>query len=452
MVEIRQIMRLLTFGYESCLPNILSFWVLAIIPEIMVNNMEVTEKYLISYYSGMFFSMFFWGMVVGSFFWPTIVSYISKRTCIFISLFMMGFFNYMTGQTKDLNYILFLRFATGVFSNLNSVGKDFVFDFSKDIFRLYAFSIKTQFTFIASFIGPWLGYKLYIWSGKDYTISTYYITLLFCIGLILFVPVFYLDFKEGDILSKNHEEDEILGINDASEVAVEKQKGLFEVLKIILKIDFLRNLILVYFITNGVYKTSTTLVILYIETPWTEQGYGVSSEYVSLVGLVAFIPASILILTCPLFVPKKITYKAFMVFFICTFGVVLFMFPLIRDLVPENGKTNPVWIAYVLLGLMFASVPKLYSPFINFNLNNNIDKFSRTSLNAWTFILSNGAAALFTTIISPLLGYTLYGEGLGNHSLTKYVAFIILDLFLILALWLMRKIQEPARKKRSGLL
>ena len=438
-MDIRQIIRLVTFGYENMLPNILSYWVLAILPEIMFNNLGVTDKETLSLYCGMFFSTFFWGIMIGSLMWPSAVRYMSKRTAILISIFGLGLFNFLMGCTSSLSLVLLFRFLAGLFHNLNSVGKDFIYQFARPKYRLYAFSVKTLFTFVASFLGPWAGYQLYVWCDNDFNQSIYYISILFVIGVILFIAVFFFDFKNGDA-EHDHHFDEEEAVNILEEIDFKKEKGLWEVFKFCMQSDYLRNLIIVYFLTNGVYKTSTIMAIWYMETPWADDGYGVTSYAVSIVGLISFIPAATLILLSPKFVPSKISYKGFIMFFISSLTFVIFLFPFVRDILPDSYNTHSVWISYLLLAFLFASVPKLYSPFINYNLNNRVDKYSRTSLNSLTFILSSASAALFATIVSPLLSYSLYNRNFSGHFYSKYLAFVVLDIGLIISLLILRKI------------
>ena len=187
---------MITYSYENFLANIMSFWVVAILPEIMQNNLNITNKELLSSYCGQFYSFFYFGIVMGAFMWPTIINYLSKRNSIFLSILMMGLTNYLMSKTINLNYIFFLRFLCGLFHNLNSVGKDFVYEFAKDKYRLYNFTAKTQFAFIASFIGPFFGFHLYQWCGKDFGLAVTYMTGFVLLGIVLFIVVFYVDFRE----------------------------------------------------------------------------------------------------------------------------------------------------------------------------------------------------------------------------------------------------------------
>lgn len=105
----------------------------------------------------------------------------------------------MTGQTKNLWIIYFLRFLAGFCHNVNNVGKDFVFEFAKPQFWQFAYTLKVVFTYIASFIGPVFGYYLYNACDKSFSKSILYISAFYLIGVALFVMVFYIDYVPGDI-------------------------------------------------------------------------------------------------------------------------------------------------------------------------------------------------------------------------------------------------------------
>lgn len=442
MIETRQLYRLLTFGYENLLPNILSFWVLTIIPEIMIHNFGVTDKEEISLNCGYFFAFFYAGIVLGAFIWPTIVRFLSKRTSVFVGLLGMCVFNYFVGISRSLPWVFFYRFMTGLFHNFNSVGKDFVFQFARPSFRQYSFSIKTLFGFLAGFVGPYFGFWIYNETGKDFEDSMYIITLLFVFGLILFVVVFYLDFTPGDATyDLDVDEEEVRPMVHKSETDLSQQKGILQVLRLCAKNTYLRNLSIVYFLTNGVYKTASMIAILYIETPWADQGYGINNEMASTAAFVAFFPAAFMVLVSPTFVPEKVSYKAFIRFFIVFMMLAILAFPVVRDLIPESKQEQWGKAGLVLLLLLFMSVPKLYSPFINFNLNNAVDKYSRTALNSITFIFSTSSAALFAACIFPVLGWSLYNPMFQGHvTWSKYLAFVMLDVLLALTMYVLSKI------------
>jgi hypothetical protein len=385
-MEIRQLLRLVTFSYLNFLPNLLGFWIVPILPEVIENNLHVSDKSQLSTAAGFYLSYFYYGIILGCFFWPYALLVMSKRNALLCAISLQGIFNALTGQTTSLALVYFLRFMAGFCHNVNTVGKDFVFEFAKPNYRQYAYSLKVVFTYIASFVGPIFGYYLYVYTGRSFALSMLYISSFYLIGITLFLIVFYIDFKPGDIedpiVRIEDEEKEILKKSDDKTLkAAEHQKGIWDVLWHCLGRADLRNLIIVYFLTNGVYKASNMISIFFLETAWESQGMGVSSMTISYISLVAFIPAALIVMISPLYVPKKFSYKAFIQLFVGVMAVVLIALPLLRDIIPDKGHENYVWIAYALQAFLYLSVPKMYSPFINYYLNNNVDSFSRTSLN-----------------------------------------------------------------------
>ena len=450
MVEIRQLVRLFTFSYLSFLPNLLGFWILPILPEVIENNLQIKDKAQLSTVAGFFLGYFYYGIIFGSFFWPYALRVLSKRTALFIGIGLQGLFNALAGQTLSIGLIYFYRFAGGFCHNVNSVGKDFVFDFAKPEYRQYAYSLKTVFTYLASFVGPIFGYYLYLFSGRSFALSMLYISTFYLLGLALFVAVFYVDYSPKDIDGRAASEsldEERVALTDEEGQEVRptedaKQRGMWEVLWVCLGREDLRRLILVYFLTNGVYKASNITAIFLLETPWASQGFGISAQTVSLIALFAFVPAVLVVLVSPLYVPSRLSYKAFIQLFVAAMAVLLVALPLLRDLLPERGHERFLWVAYAVQAFLYLSAPKMYSPFINYYLNNNVDSYSRTSLNSLTFLLSNLAGAVVLSIVGPLFSFTLFDPMFRGYEVyTKYVCFVIMSLLLCAALFCLRGYQ-----------
>ena len=74
------------FGYLNCLPSLLIFWILVILPEVIENNMKITNKEKISQILSFFEAAYFLGLILGSLLWPNIITRLSKRNAIFVSL------------------------------------------------------------------------------------------------------------------------------------------------------------------------------------------------------------------------------------------------------------------------------------------------------------------------------------------------------------------------------
>jgi MFS family permease len=445
-MEIRQVYRILTFAYITLLPNLLVFWILTILPEIVVHNLHVTDKSQISKVISYFDSVFFLGLIFGSFVWPYALRYTSKRASLLISLILQGVFNALTGKAKTIEMLIFLRFLTAMCSNMNTVGKDFIFDFAKPNYRQYAFSVKNVFSVAAAFLGPLLGYYVYQYSGKSLEKSLLYISMFYLIGIFFFLLVFFLDFQNNEIMPASVVlDEERVPINmdesnpdeSSSEAQVDnkkKQKGIWEVSLNILKDAQLRGIVIVYFITNGIYKTQVMISILFLETSWSDGGMGIDSQMVVYINVLTYIPVALTILVAPIFVPKRISYAVFMYILVSLLLVALFALPFSRDMIKGDSQTEFIWIVYLLQSIINCATPKMYSPFLNFLLNNKVDKFSRTALNSITFILSNISAAVMVILILPFYSISMFDDFfLQFKPFNKYFCFIIMDLILILS-------------------
>ena len=76
--------------------------------------------------------------------------------------------------------------------NINSVGKDFIFEFSHDKYVQWTFSFKSIFAVVMLFISPMIGYELYQWTGKDFNKINLLIALLYFGSTFIFYIIFYL--------------------------------------------------------------------------------------------------------------------------------------------------------------------------------------------------------------------------------------------------------------------
>lgn len=215
-MELRQVYRILIFGYINCLPSLLIFWILAILPEVIEHNMGVTQLERVSQILSIFEAAYFFGLILAAILWPMGIKYISKRNSLFVSLILQGTFNALTGWAPRIWMIIFFRFATALSSNQNTVGKDFIFEFAKPEYRQYAYSVKNVFSVATQFLGPIIGYYIYETCEFEFTASMYFVSYFYIIGLALYVLAFYIDFREGDIYEQiqiTNEEEEQQAIN-----------------------------------------------------------------------------------------------------------------------------------------------------------------------------------------------------------------------------------------------
>lgn len=202
-MEIRQVVRILVFGYFSFLPNLLSYWITAVLPQVVQENLLVRHKEDVSKVGGLFFSFYFFGIIAGALAWPYVLKLVSKKWAVLLGLFFQGLFTALTGQTVVLAWVYAFRFWTGFFNNINTVGKDFIFEFAKPAYRQYAFSLKSCFTVGGIFVGPLLGYYLYNHYDCSLQKSLLFLFWLYMVACVLFVVVFMLDMRHS--VEEDHE-------------------------------------------------------------------------------------------------------------------------------------------------------------------------------------------------------------------------------------------------------
>ena len=513
----------------TALPSFLCFWILPIIPEIIVNNIGISNPEKVSQIAGIFDAAFFIGLIVGSLLWPYSLRYISKRNALLTGMVFQGIFNAITGQMKSTFWLIFFRFLTACCSNVNTIGKDFIFVFAKQNYRQYAYSVKNVFSVAAAFGGPILGYYIYKYSGHDLGKSLILISLFYVIGILIFLVVFYLDFRDGheienepivisfedepinnsdsiesgsdsgflaeedkskwntpgkkeseeelqslveEIPVKSPQEEKEINLKISNEaegfprknklslkkkiqtfndsLIVSRQgskyknnKTLWEVFKVCLKEKHMRNLIVVYFLTNGVYKAQVLVSILFLETPWTDMGFGLNSKTVATINLYCYIPVALSILVSPIFVPKKVAYSTYTKVLVLVLSLAIFMVPFSRDLLDKQNSDTHVWVIYGVQAVINCATPKMYSPFLNYIMNKSMHKDYRTSLNSITFILSNLSAACLVLLVVPFYSISVYNPFFTQYApWNKYFCFVIMDVLLLASVPFIRSMNK----------
>lgn len=457
-MEIRQLLRLVVFGYFSFLPNFASFWASSVLPEILEKDLKITDKTQQSKYGGLFYTYYFIGLILGCFAWPYLIKYLSKRMSVLIGLAFQGVFTYFTGQATNLNWFFFFRILTGFFNNINTVGKDFIFEFTKPQYRQYAFSLKSSFTMLAMWVGPLLGYFIYVHYNRSFADSMQFLAILYMIGCILFVIFFYLDFSPLEMdapaklsislhdmdvaeeIGKKRVEEENLRIIDDNEVKRKKEtKGIGEVLKIVWKNRTLRNFVIVYLLTNGIGTTKNILIVFYLETLWNEGGLDISPLSISFLNLIVFGFSLLFLMVSPLVVPSKIGYLTMIRHIVIMMILVMILMPLLRDLLPNNTEYKYILVIYISYGVTSFFSPKLFSPFLNFLFNDRIGKNARTSMNSITFIGSVISATISMVIITPFYSISMHESYFKQFEpYNKYLVFLMMDISLIICLFFLR--------------
>ncbi len=392
----------------------------------------------------MFFTSFFYGMIVGALMWPYLVKYLSKRNAILIAITLQGISTAFTGVGDNLYMIFFMRFIAGCMQNMNNVGKDFIFEFADDDHKQYAFSLKSCFGVVALFITPSIGYYLYSKSGKSFILCCFYISLIYIVGIILFIIVFYFDYEIPHEKHKelvDDEESEVL-VKKTEEEVSEAKMTLTQAFGYMMKNKRLRDIIIVYVLANSVFKTMNLLSSFYLEAPLDKEGLGVSSKTLTIVAFLSYFPSVIILMTSPLFVPSKFTYKGFISLIIFLFFAATFLTPIFKEFVTEKNMVYLRWLIYFNQSMVYWANPKIFSPFINYIVNKSIDANGRTALNSVSFILSTVSAAILMNTIVPLFAYTVDPKMMNQSPFNKYIAFGILEILLITCLIILMRLKS----------
>lgn len=434
-----QAVRVLVFGFLTQLPIFMTMWSLTVLPEILKLNYGVEGAGRRSVVAGYFYSSFFYGIIIGSFIWPHVLNHISKRNALFIAMALQGILTALTGMSDSLYYLYAMRLLCGLMHNINTVGKDFIFEFCNDKYRQRAFSFKSCFSILASFAGPFVGYHIYMHTGKSFAQSCVIIAGVYLIALTLFLVFFYLIKSDlnatRSVISVEDEETHKL-----TNGKVKKQIGLKETVKYCIENRELRAFMLVYLITNGVFKTINVITVFYLEAPFSEEGLGVDSMTLTYISLLSYLPCVIVLLSAPSFVPKKLGYRPYIMMVLSLFSLAILMLPVFKDIMTPANYQKFIWFVYLNQVLLYFANPKLFSPAINYLVGKSVSRRMRASANAVTFIGSTLASALLLNIIAPLYSMSIENEYLMKFDpYGKYLAFVILAMLIWLCIYLLRE-------------
>lgn len=138
------------------------------------------------------YSSFFAGMLVSCFLWPFIVRKISKFWCIVLAFVVVGFLNLLNYRFINVYFIIFCRFLSGVFQNIHTVGKDYLFDvFSKEHAKK-GLIIDSCFGLLGHLIGPVIGHWLYVHSNFSFEITCFKVSMIFFATIGVFITFFQI--------------------------------------------------------------------------------------------------------------------------------------------------------------------------------------------------------------------------------------------------------------------
>ena len=191
-VEIFEVIKVIFFAYITALPYIVSLWPMTIMPEISRINFHQKTEYEQNQAVNFYYTTYFYGMLIGTLCWPTLIQYLSKRNSLLFGQLIQAFCTLGLFFTDKIYPIYALRFFMGFGMNINSVGKDFIFEFSHDQYVQWTFSFKSIFAVLALFLSPLLGYELYQWTGKSFNLINLYIAILYFGSTFMFYVIFYI--------------------------------------------------------------------------------------------------------------------------------------------------------------------------------------------------------------------------------------------------------------------
>lgn len=443
-----QIYKILTYIYVVFIESLGSHWILSVIPQIVTNNFHVSDPQEKSSVGGQFFTFFFIGLISGSLVWPSVVRFIAKRDCILIGLLGQAFTNFMVGRSNSLTVMFFWRFLFGFFHCINTIGKDFLYEFAHSQHRQLIFTLRSIAVLIASFFGPIFGYMIYYSTQQSLDKSLMYISLLILSSAVLFFIAFYIVAPNQRPLENQNEESQHLMEEDSgihNDVQVQKlvQIPLSIMLSHIFKTKDLRNLVLGFWLVFSIYNTQMFLAVFYIETAWSDYGLGLTDRQVSLLVLVIFVPTLCVFILSSALIPKHVSIFAYFRFIIVANIILLVLMPGLRDLLDGFSYQPRMQLIYSFLGIALTFNPNLISPFLNYHMNNKIPKNGRTSFNSITFIGCSCCVILMFSTIVPLFSISMFDSRFTNYApYNKYTCFVIMDVLLIIGGILLRRPKE----------
>lgn len=107
--------------------------------------------------------------------------------------------------------------------------------------------------------------------------------------------------------------------------------------------------------------------------------------------------------------------------------------PLMRDVFTKEFLLNNSWVIYLNIIMMYSFNPKLFSPFVNYVLNNKMPPQDRTSINSVSFITSTLTSSILINIFGPVYSMTFSSPFfLKFYPYNKYFIFVCLFIILLM--------------------
>lgn len=448
MVQPIDITRLVIFGYLNFIPVLTNQWSAVILPLILRNNLKIEDESSYTLIAVYFFISFFVGINIGCFLWPLLVGHLTKRNCILISVVVMGIANTASGLYLNVFYICFWRVVAGAALNLHTVGKDFLFEFCHDDqYRQYGLTLDSCFALVGNIMGPFIGYEIYSHNGFDFTRSCLWIGGMFLVGVVAFLLAFFINYEiKVSSISDDEEKELVMRLRRKSSTQVMSSKNYFDVFKEAFKTPSVRNIILLFTIATTCTNCDLILSVFYLQTSWEDEGLGVSASALSYVSLAAFLPALAIISSSPKFVPSKVSYRRFIQAIILIFSAAVIITPLLRELIPTDGRRKYLGFVYANQIVKYCSSSHVISPFLHYLLNKKANEFIRTSLNSINYIFCTLSLVVLMNLIVPLLSWSLFCASFKRlHPFNKCLTFWIVGALSLSGLFFV-----PKREKKTN--
>ena len=441
------IIRLSTFGFINFLPILTTQWSTIVLPQILVNNLGISDPSHTSLIAGYFYISFFYGRLLGTFVWPLMVKVVNKKICILLSIIVMGLMNALSGIGMKIFVICFCRFIAGIALNIHTVGKDFLFEFCDENYRQIGLSIDSAFGLMGNLLGPYIGFYLYNKFDHSFDQTVLFIAFLFFIGFVLFFHVFFITYTPP--LNVSHTDEEMQKMLGEHNEKIEST-GIKGTILSFFKNSSIRSLILVYGLGMACTNSDLVISVLYLQMDWKDYGLGISSRALSHLSMFCYIPALFLLFLSNKMVPRYISYMNYIRSVFTIFALAVFLTPLLRDILPKENHSRYNFIIYIVQGLKYCFNTHMSAPFIHYLINKRAKREARTIVNSLNFITATIMICVVMNIITPLLSISMYKQFFKEREpYSKDLTFFMITALMLFSVFLLTYSQRKAEIKKQ---
>lgn len=182
-------LRLLIFGVMNFVVFLTNTWTTIDLEEIIQDNLGVDPAQMSTIASFMY-SGFFAGMLVSCFLWPFVVRLLPKIWCIISAFVVVGCLNLFCYYLTNIHFIILCRFLSGVFQNIHTVGKDFLFDVFSTEYAKKGLILDSCFGLLGHLVAPVIGHWLYVHSHKSFETTCFKVAMIFFTTILIFYLFF----------------------------------------------------------------------------------------------------------------------------------------------------------------------------------------------------------------------------------------------------------------------